>query len=339
MANIYKLNYTASQVNEAIGNALSAVQPNQPVDFTDGIQKNGVDVLNANEISNPNLLINGDFRINQRGQTTYTGIGYAIDRWGGGGSAPQMSVETNGNITLTNTTSNNAYYKQVSENSTFLAGQTVTMSASLASISSGEAIISIYTTTNSSPSGWTILATKSISQSGIYSVTAAIPNGITFVSFDIGVMGTNSTGGANSVATYEWAKVELGSVATAFSPRPYAEELALCQRYYFNMYNNGAGTVQDIGCGVVYSTTLAYITIPLPTTMRTLPSLSFFNASNFMLFTNGQSVSITDGVIYSYSPNCLVLRITSSGLTVGTSCWLRLVNLTNNNQLAFDAEM
>jgi hypothetical protein len=29
-----------------------------------------------------------------------------------------------------------------------------------------------------------------------------------------------------------WVKLELGSTATAFSPRPYAEELAMCQRYF-----------------------------------------------------------------------------------------------------------
>ncbi|WP_277668746.1 hypothetical protein [Caproiciproducens galactitolivorans] len=29
-----------------------------------------------------------------------------------------------------------------------------------------------------------------------------------------------------------WAKLELGGTATAFSPRPYAEELLLCQRFF-----------------------------------------------------------------------------------------------------------
>ena len=42
-----------------------------------------VDGLHANEIaSNPNLLINPDFKINQRGQTEYIGAGiYCVDRW------------------------------------------------------------------------------------------------------------------------------------------------------------------------------------------------------------------------------------------------------------------
>lgn len=38
-------------------------------------------------------------------------------------------------------------------------------------------------------------------------------------------------------------KLELGTVATAFSPRPYGEELALCQRYYENSTNVLRGTI------------------------------------------------------------------------------------------------
>lgn len=333
MANIYKLNYTASQVDEAIGNALSAVQPNQPVNFTDGIQKNGVDVLNANEISNPNLLINGDFRINQRGQTTYTGQSYAIDRWRGIGSASQMTVETNGNITLTNTTSKNTYYKQVYENSAFLAGQTVTMSVKLASVSTGKAVISIYTTTNQSPSGWTVLGTMPISQEGIYSVTATIPNGITFVSFDIGVMGTNSTGGTNSVATYEWAKVEMGSVATAFSPRPYAEELALCQRYYREI-NSSRVAYSRIAIGYAKTTNSARFIIPF-NTMRIAPTVNVvgnyrdYATNNIFTLDTTNTRTFREGVELDFNT-------TGTFETVGQPTLLTSVT---TNYIALDAEM
>ena len=30
----------------------------------------------------------------------------------------------------------------------------------------------------------------------------------------------------------EYVKLEMGELATPLSPRPYAEELAMCQRYY-----------------------------------------------------------------------------------------------------------
>ena len=50
----------------------------------------------ANNVSNPNLLINGDFKVNQRGQSSYTGMsGYTVDRWQIGGNS-SLSVEENG---------------------------------------------------------------------------------------------------------------------------------------------------------------------------------------------------------------------------------------------------
>lgn len=33
------------------------------------------------KFSNPNLLINPDFKINQRGATSYEKQGYSVDRW------------------------------------------------------------------------------------------------------------------------------------------------------------------------------------------------------------------------------------------------------------------
>ena len=37
-------------------------------------------------------------------------------------------------------------------------------------------------------------------------------------------------------ANVEWIKLEYGDKATPFTPRPYAEELMLCQRYYRRVY-------------------------------------------------------------------------------------------------------
>lgn len=37
--------------------------------------------LKTNAVSNPNLLINGDFQINQRDQSEYSSSGYWYDMW------------------------------------------------------------------------------------------------------------------------------------------------------------------------------------------------------------------------------------------------------------------
>ena len=57
----------------------------------------------TNDISNPNLLINPDFKINQRGQSTYSispGSGYTVDRWKLWNGT--LTVNSDGTITLKN---------------------------------------------------------------------------------------------------------------------------------------------------------------------------------------------------------------------------------------------
>lgn len=44
------------------------------------IRKEDIHESLLNSLSNPNLLINGDFKINQRRQSSYTN-GYTVDRW------------------------------------------------------------------------------------------------------------------------------------------------------------------------------------------------------------------------------------------------------------------
>ena len=58
-------------------------------------------------------------------------------------------------------------------------------------------------------------------------------------------------------------------VATDFEHRSYAEELALCQRYYWKPSSSSSG----FGFyGQVYHTSHSFVDIPLPTTMRTHPT-------------------------------------------------------------------
>ena len=60
-------------------------------------------------------------------------------------------------------------------------------------------------------------------------------------------------------------QVEVGSQATAFEHRSFNEELALCQRYYFQ-------TSGYTKYGTMYATSNSFISLDLPVTMRTDPS-------------------------------------------------------------------
>ena len=67
-------------------------------------------------------------------------------------------------------------------------------------------------------------------------------------------------------------QVEPGKNATDFEHRSYGEELALCQRYYFELVNIGGADSGYIGPGHWWGTDQIYVTIPFPVEMRTVPT-------------------------------------------------------------------
>ena len=92
--------------------------------------------------------------------------------------------------------------------------------------------------------------------------------------------GRGGTGGANVVATNgaTWqitgVQLEVGSQATAFEHRSFAEELRLCQRYYFQGDGQEPGATIDHYYGSQYGSSNAMIPIYFPTTMRTKPTVT-----------------------------------------------------------------
>ena len=78
--------------------------------------------------------------------------------------------------------------------------------------------------------------------------------------------------GTNSSIQIEWIKLEQGSIATPFAPRPYAEELLLCQRYYKVLQATGF-----IGYGSASANT---INVPCEHMMRLTPDVA--NASTIL---------------------------------------------------------
>jgi len=73
-------------------------------------------------------------------------------------------------------------------------------------------------------------------------------------------------------------------VATDFEHRSFAQELALCQRYYCKSYNQATApaTATDVGTAntVAYSTiSYAGVYVHFKTTMRTTPTVTLYSAS------------------------------------------------------------
>lgn len=145
------------------------------------------------ESSNPNLLINGDFQVWQRGTEFIVPINiYTADRW--------KSISTNSSI------AGNGIRKNVNGMEAMLCDQ----------------IVSYYMEEYDLNKIANKMVTLSWSINGQILTNTFICPSVNPV-FHIGI------GGGTIL---NWVKLELGEVATPFVPRPYAEELALCKRYY-----------------------------------------------------------------------------------------------------------
>lgn len=291
---------------------------------TDGYTKNAVNGI----VQNPNLLINPNFAINQRGQASYTGAVYGVDRWKGIGGAITATPVANG-IKLSSSGTSNIYIKQIVE--TNLAGQKVTASCKLSAINSGEGgRFAVYYSLNGT--SWTLINGMTIAGAGISKLTVTIPANAVYVSVDVGVR-------PSSDVVFEWAKLEIGSVATEFSPPDNATEMLKCQRYYIDIGINGL-TSYLIGSGAFYSATLAYVAITIPTTLRTAPTLILGDLSRLTLL-GDKSYTPTEVILLGTNNNTVSLRYTVTGATPGNGCVARLVTAANNNIgiLAFDAEI
>jgi len=129
-------------------------------------------------------------------------------------------------------------------------------------------------------------------------------------------------------------KLERGTVPTPFAPRLFGDELALCQRYYQRF--GGQAIYQAHALGFAKDTTLARMSIPIPVSMRALPTLT---SSALGLFDGGTITSVSALATSNFGgTNAIQVEATSTGLTA-----YRPYSLISNNSLsayvAFDAEL
>ena len=204
------------------------------------------------KFSNPNLLINPDFKINQRGSSTYTTTSespiYTVDRWML--SRGKATVNSDGTVTVTatgGTTNKEGYFQQKLENA-ISGAYTVSME-----------VVSISGTVRIAIDGeWkTVTSGKNVFQ------------------------GVNSSNNFNSVGlqlavgasiTLKYMKLEQGSVATSFIAPNMAEELTKCYRFYQRMKPHYSGYVAK------FQTT--YFPIPIKDQTRTTGTITVSDQQN-----------------------------------------------------------
>ncbi len=277
--------------------------------------------LHVNEIaSNPNLLINPDFRINQRGVTeAETGdwnAPHVVDRWRL--TAAGLLAQTNG-IKITDSgftrkdeqETGNLTQLLPDELIAFINGKTCTLSAGA---SNGE-IISKTFVYDISSNDYNTEVKGSDNKWGIsfYHWVSYYSNRPCILAF------TNDTS-----IIVNWVKLELGSVATPFVPPDPATELIKCQRYYCKSYPQDIAPQtpgaydNELITGSFNESQFLQNWFPFPVTMCRVPTLRLISSNSGAI---GKCIMIggsieTDISALVVGTNGFVLAPTT-GLTLG----------------------
>lgn len=252
------------------------------------------------KVSNPNLLINGDFRVNQRGENIYNTINkYTIDRWMLTGGTLTVNASS-----VTHSSDNaNQGIRQYIEFPSVLSGRTVTASVEIQS-DAGKSIIVAVCVNGSVKKMSGIIGDNTRK---VVNLTLTLPTMTDddYLSFEI------YSESANTNFTSYFAKLETGEVATLYSPKTYSEELADCQRYYITNKND---FWIDIPAVTASNATQIYPQVNLPVSMRTLPTLVSWGSGTIR--GNGQNLSINSVSIHGINSFGVRLMITTSGMTL-----------------------
>lgn len=259
---------------------------------------NDINRMYAN-FSNPNLLINSDFRnpINQRGAQSYESKTsgkdtYNIDRWRA--SYGTITTVNDGSITIAGNTAANRYFYQTFEK--YLSG-TFTFSFEITNLQGN---ISMYydadggAKTTNIPAGATEMI---IVATNLKSVGFFLPktNGIS--------------------ATINWVKLEAGYMATPFVPRLYAEELAICRRYYQNIdLHCLSGLVSDNGSKVTFASSVYLRSTPTITIKEAPESLRVDSVGDV-------TTTLTYSSVYCNENVCSVTFNSSASLGQRAVAW------------------
>ena len=277
-----------------------------------------------------NLLDNSDFTnpVNQRGQTSYTGDGYTIDRWSISNAYSNVNV-ANGGVVFS-AEGGTAYPRQLIDFAA-LKGKTVTAAVCL---SDGSIYCDSGTIPTVAPTEQTVFATAAFGN--CYFVIDMLANAET-VRFLFTVPDGESI-------TLKWAALYEGEYTTEtvpkYMPKGYAAELAECQRYFCRFAPTRTDSYSRCGYGAKTGDTTTCITLFLPVKMREglLPTVVHSGASLYYYTGSGEDVTtISSLALNSEVCNLVSLVLTpASSIPSGSETWLQLAG---NGYLDFSKDL
>ena len=276
---------------------------------SDGIIVTGIQ--GGGNRSNPNLLINSDFMVNQRGAVSGADVAvdaHFLDRWRNSGGVANTGfrwADLGGIRTLTiGAIGYTRQCAQVIEKSSVIAGAHT-------------------------------LSWSGTAQARVYNSGASAP------SFATSPISVNLDGTANvlvelqgSGGTVSNIKLERGPVATPYQPPTYDDNLRACMRYFQRL--GGSDPYEPFAPCYGRSTTRAQPVIFLPVPLRAAPTVTWGGT----LRIEGTSVTKTATAITLARAGRTVIRLNAdtTGLTVNDPYTL-LADNTTSAYIAFDAEL
>jgi len=275
--------------------------------------------------SNPNILINGNFQVNQRGKTSYSSssssVIYAVDRWCFSKMSGSTCVVEKNKVTLTASgSSRNDFFMQYVANPSFYSDRTVTLSVSYQNLK-GKFALGIWDGSSFSQTAW------ATANNGTITLTKTIQSSCTSLSCEfLKDLETNIS------IEILYAKLEIGKIATAFYQRNYDEELELCKPYFVRLKAKSSYTV--FATGISCSTTKSIVFIPHR--MRTSPAVSYSGSIKILNSSSYKTVSSVS--VDSFGSFGVALACTGSSYTSGQGALLSSQN-DSSAYIDLDAEM
>ncbi len=292
------------------------------VDRTKGTLQEQIDKLDGNltanyplktQISNPNLLDNPWFTVNQRGQSNYIELGYALDRWIVNNSSTVIELQENGIIVSNKDEGTINLTQWLSDDLTKdLFGKEVTLSIKLID--------------------GTILSTSF----RIPEIISNIIYGYIHIKNELYLAITGNTeANKNAVFLYtgttdsdsisiQAIKLELGSISTlANDVAPnYQQELAKCQRYY-QLIKVHSQYYYPTAC---FSPTEMRMGIDLSVPMVRKPDVSFSDFSAIEIFGNGSALKPSEFSVgvYNMDTHLVLVFVVDNG--TANSSYLTKIN-------------
>lgn len=258
---------------------------------------------------------------------------------GTGGVSFTQSFETANSIPFAGKTVTYSFYARAGSNWSWTSGGNPKLTASVFSgTGTDQNVASGYTgSSNNGNTDVTISTTWAR-----YSITATIPANATEIAANFGIY-PSGTAGTNDYVDITGVQLEVGSVATPFAKAAgtLQGELALCQRYFQRIGNNGGAyfiycIATAEGSGTIWGA------IPLPVTMRTTPSMTATSSgSTFTVLGYG---NIAGSSIYLDTAQSGVSSITMgantlSGFTQRQSVYIRNTNDSTGTYISLSAEL